>query len=124
MEDLNENEISLFHQKKDTREVYGGYTYFKDEDVLLAKVTPCFENGKAIIIRNLISGIGFGSSEFYVLRCGERVLPEWVYINIVTHEFRRQGVANFTGTSGLRRVQVLLRNTSFLFQKSKAIGID
>ena len=105
MEDLNENEINFVASKKrKLEEVYSGYTYFKDEDVLLAKVTPCFENGKAGIARALTSGIGFGSSEFYVLRCSEKVLPEWIYINIVTQEFRKQGIANFTGTSGLRRV--------------------
>ncbi len=105
MEDLNENEISFVPTKnKQLQEVYSGYTYFRDNDVLLAKVTPCFENGKAGIARGLTSGIGFGSSEFYVLRSSEKVLPEWIYINIVTNQFRSQGIKNFTGTSGLRRV--------------------
>ena len=105
MEDLNENEISFVPTKsKQLQEVYGGYTYFRDDDVLLAKVTPCFENGKAGIARGLVSGIGFGSSEFYVLRSSEKVLPEWIYINTVTNQFRSQGIENFTGTSGLRRV--------------------
>jgi len=105
MEDLNENEISFVPTKsKQLQEVYGGYTYFRDDDVLLAKVTPCFENGKAGIARGLTSGIGFGSSEFYVLRSSEKVLPEWIYINTVTNQFRSQGIENFTGTSGLRRV--------------------
>jgi restriction endonuclease S subunit len=67
-------------------------------------VTPCFENGKAGIAKGLKSGIGFGSSEFYVLRASGIVLPEWIYMNVVTQSFRSSGVNSFTGTSGLRRV--------------------
>ena len=65
---------------------------------------PSFENGKEGIAKGLKNGIGFGSSEFYVLRSNDTVLPEWVYINVVTQSFRTNGIANFTGTSGLRRV--------------------
>src|SRR5215468_2247151 len=49
-------------------QVRKAYTAFADNDVLLAKITPCFENGKAAVARNLKSGLGFGSSEFFVLR--------------------------------------------------------
>src|SRR5262245_15562425 len=49
-------------------EVERGYTPFRDGDVLLAKITPCFENGKRALARNLLNGIGFGSTEFHVLR--------------------------------------------------------
>ena len=106
MEDLNENQIDFVSKKlKTLKEVYNGYTYFRDRDVILAKVTPCFENGKAGIADNLASGIGFGSSEFYVLRCGERVLPEWIYINVITQKFRLQGIENFTGTSDYEEFQ-------------------
>lgn len=66
-------------EEKLLSEVGSSYTYFKDNDVLLAKVTPCFENGKARIAKGLCNGIGFGSSEFYVLRCTENVLPEWIF---------------------------------------------
>ena len=105
MEDLNENQITFNTPKtKALGEVYSGYTYFRDDDVLLAKVTPCFENGKSGIARSLVNGIGFGSSEYYVLRSTDKVLPEWIYIITSTHQFRKNGVANFTGTSGLRRV--------------------
>jgi type I restriction enzyme M protein len=105
MEDLNENDM-YFELKKSKKisEVYKGYTYFKDGDVLLAKVTPCFENGKAGIARNLLSSVGFGSSEYIVLRPSEEVLSEWVYMNVITKKFRKEGIKNFTGTSGLRRV--------------------
>jgi type I restriction enzyme, S subunit len=92
------------NESKKIDEVYSGYTYFKDNDVLLAKVTPCFENGKSSIARNLINGIGFGSSEFYVLRPKEEIIPEWIYYVISSNEFIEQGKNNMSGAVGLKRV--------------------
>jgi type I restriction enzyme M protein len=86
-------------------EVFKQYTYFKNEDVLLAKVTPCFENGKSGIARQLVGGIGFGSSEYYVLRAKtDTALPEWLYFQVTTNRFRELGAAQMTGTGGLQRV--------------------
>lgn len=85
-------------------EVLTGYTYFRDGDVLLAKITPCFENGKAGIAKALRSGIGFGSSEFYVFRCGAKVLPEYLYYQITRPAFREEGEKNMSGTGGQQRV--------------------
>jgi type I restriction enzyme M protein len=105
MADLNENRIS-FKAKEVKRlgDVTASYTYFEDKDVLLAKVTPCFENGKAGIARDLINGIGFGSSEFYVLRSGGNVLPEWLYYCVMHPFFRNAAFESMTGTGGLQRV--------------------
>jgi len=105
MSDINENQID-FESKEERllEEVYSGYTYFKNDEVLLAKVTPCFENGKAGIAKNLNNGIGFGSSEFYVFRCTDRVLPVWIYLNITSERFRKLGEEQMTGTGGLQRV--------------------
>jgi type I restriction enzyme M protein len=85
-------------------EVVGSYTYFRDGDVLLAKVTPCFENGKAGLARGLKNGIGFGSSEFYVVRAGDETLPEWLFHWLSTPDFRSRASARMTGTGGLQRV--------------------
>ena len=105
MVDLNEHRIAFQpSEEKQFSEVSTSYTYFEDNDVLLAKVTPCFENGKAGIARGLLNGIGFGSSEFYVLRPGERVLPEWIYFCAMHPFFRDAAVAQMTGTGGLQRV--------------------
>lgn len=105
MSDINENNISFSHKEtKKLSEVYSGYTYFKNGDVLLSKVTPCFENGKAGLASNLTNGIGFGSSEFYVLRAKESVLPQWVYICIKEPKFQEQGKNSMTGTGGLQRI--------------------
>ena len=72
--------------------------------MLIAKVTPCFENGKAGIAKNLSNRIGFGSSEFYVLRPTEKVLSEWLFLLIVTSAFRAWARPQMTGTGGLQRV--------------------
>jgi type I restriction enzyme M protein len=105
MADLNEHRMFFEPQEVKTKEVvYKGYTYFKDNDVLVAKVTPCFENGKAGIAKDLVNGIGFGSSEFTVLRASERVYPDWIYYIIASNRFRILGKTKMTGTGGLQRV--------------------
>jgi type I restriction enzyme M protein len=105
MADLNEHRIAFKpSEEKSLAEVSGSYTYFEDNDVLLAKVTPCFENGKAGIAKGLKNSIGFGSSEFYVLRCSTEVLPEWVYYCVMHPFFRERAIAQMTGTGGLQRV--------------------
>ena len=105
MADLNENRVAFQpKQEKLLSEVSGSYTYFADDDVLLARVTPCFENGKAGIARGLLTGIGFGSSEFIILRCGDGILPEWMYFCVTHPLFRNWAVHQMTGTGGLQRV--------------------
>jgi len=105
MSDIGEN--AMYFEPKGTKhldEVTASYTYFKDGDVLIAKVTPCFENGKAGIARGLHSGIGFGSSEFYVLRPSNVVLSEWLFTCVTTPAFRSYATEKMTGTGGLQRV--------------------
>ncbi len=105
MADLNEQRITFQpRQEKVLSEVSASYTYFTNGDVLLAKVTPCFENGKAGIAHGLSNGIGFGSSEFHVLRPAELALPEWIYFCVTHSQFRDSGIAQMTGTGGLQRV--------------------
>ncbi|NDC39570.1 MAG: restriction endonuclease subunit M/S, partial [Proteobacteria bacterium] len=105
MAELGEHQM-LFTPKdeKALSEVGASYTYFRDNDVLLAKVTPCFENGKAGIARGLRNGIGFGSSEFYVLRPSEQILPEYAYFCVTNTLFREAAISQMTGTGGLQRV--------------------
>jgi len=105
MADLAENRMTFRPtQTKRIREVGASYTYFADGDVLLAKVTPCFENGKAGVARNLANGVGFGSSEFYILRPNGKVLPEFLYFCVMHSHFREPAITQMTGTGGLQRV--------------------
>ena len=106
MQNVNANnpKFNLVGNKK-LEEVYSGYTYFKDGDVLLAKVTPCFENGKSAIANGLMNGIGFGSSEFYVLRADvSKTLPGIIYSIINSLAFIDAGKNQMTGTGGLKRL--------------------
>lgn len=85
-------------------EVSGSYTYFADGDVLLAKITPCFENGKLGVARGLVNGIGFGSSEFIVLRPGPDLEAEFLYYYLARPSFLEEGARSMTGAVGHKRV--------------------
>lgn len=67
-------------------EVRSGFTAFQDRDVLIAKITPCLENGKGALVTGLENGMGFGSTEFHVVRADEaKVTPEYLYYHTITH---------------------------------------
>lgn len=85
-------------------EVSKGYTNFLEKDVLFAKVTPCMENGKAAIAGTLLNGLGFGSTEFHVLRPTGLVLSEYIFHFIRQEAFRDRAASAFVGTGGLQRV--------------------
>jgi type I restriction enzyme S subunit len=84
--------------------VYSGYTYFADNDVLVAKITPCFENGKMGVARNLTNGIGFGSSEFVPLRLNGEITPEFLFYYLLRDKFRLDGAKVMSGAVGHKRV--------------------
>ncbi len=104
MEDIGTIQNIYPIKEKKIEEVYKGYTYFKENDILIAKVTPCFENGKSGIARKLKNGIGFGSSELHVIRASNNILPEYIYPFVVSDSFRLNGKNQMTGTGGLQRV--------------------
>ncbi len=85
-------------------EVKRGYTYFEENDVLMAKITPSMENGKAAIARNLIDGIGFGTTEFHVFHPNSEILPEWMFHFIRRRTFREKARMSFRGAVGQQRV--------------------
>ncbi len=91
-------EIRLF------KDVKNGYTYFRENDVIFAKITPCMENGKSAVGKNLINKIGFGSTEFHVLRPNDDVLPEWIYYFIRQNKFRKEAEHVMSGSAGQQRV--------------------
>jgi type I restriction enzyme S subunit len=85
-------------------EVKNGFTYFKENDVLFAKITPCMENGKGAIAKNLNNHIGFGSTEFHVLRPNENLKSSFIYYLTMLDSFRLFAEANMTGSAGQKRV--------------------
>ncbi|HEY8098207.1 MAG TPA: restriction endonuclease subunit S [Methylobacter sp.] len=105
MEDLGINQKFLVPTRTRTlAEVVGGYTYFADGDVLLAKITPCFENGKLGIAENLTNGVGFGSSEYIVFRPEQSLDKEWLYYFLSQQTFRTEGAERMSGAVGHKRV--------------------
>ena len=102
---VSENGAIKTSEKKTYDEVKVGFTYFAENDVLFAKITPCMENGKGAVAVDLCNGIGFGSTEFHVLRpLAGRSNPYWLYSLTVFDTFRKDATANMTGSAGQRRV--------------------
>lgn len=85
-------------------EVKKGYTYFREGDVLFAKITPCMENGKMAVARHLRNGVGFGSTEFHVLRPRKGVDAHYVYHFVSSARFRAEAAHRMTGAVGQKRV--------------------
>ena len=85
-------------------EVSSGYTYFADGDVIVAKITPCFENGKASIAENLHQGMAFGTTELHVLRCKKDLLNKFLFFIIQSDKFMKYGESEMYGAGGQKRV--------------------
>ena len=104
MHSVSEHGKIISREKKRLKEVIKGYTYFRNDDVLLAKITPCFENGKRAIAKDLDNGIGFGTTEFHVLRPKEKVTSNWIFFGISRDDFKNEAKNKMTGTAGQKRV--------------------
>lgn len=85
-------------------DLWKGFTYFARGDVLVAKITPCFENGKGALVSNLETEIGFGTTEFHVLRAGGRLLGSFLFLVTASSRFRGIGERFMTGAAGQQRV--------------------
>ena len=105
MEAVNEM-YGVIDSKSDRqyRKVKQGYTAFLNSDVLFAKITPCMENGKVALATNLTNGVGFGSTEFHVLRAHDEILPMYLYHFVKRESFRRLAKQQMTGAVGQQRV--------------------
>lgn len=106
------------------KEVSKGFTFAEEGDVIFAKITPCMENRKGTILRNLSNKIGFGSTEFHVLRPIENVTTaEYLYVLTSLPLFRKEAEKNMTGSGGQRRVPISFISDFFVakpdFQKQK-----
>ena len=104
MSNVSENgkiDLSINRNIDDVRK---GFTFFKDNDVIVAKITPCFENGKGAPVFGLLNGVGFGSTEFHVLRPKNTVNTVWLYHVTMLSKFRLEGERKMTGSGGQRRI--------------------
>jgi len=91
-------------QTKHFSKVKKGYTPFQENDVLFAKITPCMENGKMAVVPKLSNGLGFGSTEFHVLRPHEGIDSRFIYYFVSSQSFRREAAHRMTGAVGQKRV--------------------
>lgn len=103
MEKLRTNTVTL-DETRPIHEVYGGYSYFCDHDILIAKVTPCFENGNIAVANGLVNGIGFGSTEINILRVNGKGHNRFLYYRLQEEQFRTIAKSEMRGTGGLKRV--------------------
>ncbi len=85
-------------------EVRNGYTQFFDGDVLIAKITPCFENGKGAVVNGTRNGVGFGTTELHVLTPTSEIDARFLYYTTVSDRFRKLGEAAMFGAAGQKRV--------------------
>lgn len=92
--------------KKPIRDVRSGYSSFAKGDVVVAKITPCFENGKGACLDCLDTEIGYGTTEFINLRPSEKVLAQYLYLITMTQPFRKLGEEVMSGSAGQKRVPV------------------
>ena len=95
-------------------DVFDGYTYFQEGDLLQAKVTPCFENMNMAIAEGLVGGVGFGSTEINVLRTASTLSTRFLYYRLQEDAFMEYGTSSMIGAGGLKRVpSETLRSFSF-----------
>ena len=93
------------HEARKWGEIKKGYTHFAESDVVMAKITPCFENGKSAVMRNLTGNMGAGTTELHVFRGdGSKVLPAYVLIFLKSRGFIERGIPKMTGSAGQKRV--------------------
>ena len=103
MADVSEDGKILHQQKVDYQSVKQGFTPFQKGDILVAKITPCFENGKGAHTEKLITDVGFGSTEFHVLR--SKINSTYTFYHTVFQSFRKKLEREMTGSAGQKRVQ-------------------
>ncbi len=100
----NDGRITL-DKERSLAEVTTGYTFFRDGDVAVAKITPCYENGKGAVMRGLTNGIGFGTTELIVARpVRKETTAAYLHYLFTCPEFRNLGEAQMVGAGGQKRV--------------------
>jgi len=104
MSDIAEGGGIIFRHKRRLEEVNKGYTPFLDGDILVAKITPCFENLKGALVDGLLHKCGFGSTEFHVLRVTDTCDPIFIYHVTMSDRFRQTGTGSMSGSAGQKRI--------------------
>lgn len=116
MESVSTTGTVDYSEKRRLGDVRSGYSSFALNDVVIAKITPCFENGKGACLDSMDTDIGYGTTEFINLRASDRILPRYLYMITMTQPFRKLGEEMMTGSAGQKRVPIE-------FVKGFAVGI-
>lgn len=95
----------ISHEERKYHEVASGYTYFEENDVLFAKITPCLQNGKQALACDLTRGFGFGTTEFHVIRPSSNISPSHLFRVLTQPSIIKKCEKSFSGTAGQQRVQ-------------------
>jgi type I restriction enzyme S subunit len=117
MEAIGDDGTLILDKEKTIGELESGYTYFRDGDVTVAKITPCYENGKGALMRGLTNGIGFGTTELIVARPKpEHVTGPYLHYLFISPDFRSIGESHMYGAGGQKRVpDAFVRNFATAF---------
>ncbi|MGB0723235.1 MAG: restriction endonuclease subunit S [Gammaproteobacteria bacterium] len=92
------------NEKRRLEDVYDGYTYLANGDLCIAKITPCFENGKGALAVGLLNGVGFGTTELHVLRPANTIDARFLFYVSMSEDFRKIGASEMLGAGGQKRV--------------------
>ncbi|WP_162865510.1 restriction endonuclease subunit S [Deinococcus wulumuqiensis] len=104
MEDTSEEgQLLRISENTSIQTGLAGFSRFRNNDTLIAKITPCFENGKGAYVQG-VRGLGLGSTEFFVLRSKADIDARWLYFQTRTHHFNSRGTTSMQGSGGQRRV--------------------
>jgi type I restriction enzyme, S subunit len=104
MEAVSESWEVDYSRTRPFKEVRNGYTYFRDGDILIAKITPCFENGKGALVNGCLNGFGFGTTEFHVVRSPNPETTSFLSYVFRSYRFKVEGAGMMTGTAGQKRL--------------------
>lgn len=104
METVSANGQVDYGNRRKTKEVSQGFTQFRKKDVIVAKITPCFENGKSAFLEHMPTDFGYGSTEFHVLRPKSKLTPQFLYHTVSSHVFLKLGEALMVGSAGQKRI--------------------
>jgi type I restriction enzyme S subunit len=104
MDYIGENGELRLDEVRSLENVYQGFTYFRNGDVVIAKITPCFENGKGALAYGLSNGIGFGTTELHVMRPKGNMDPTFLWYLSISAPFRLMGEFEMKGAAGQKRV--------------------
>ncbi len=127
MENISTEGQLLLEEERPIDDVYSSFTYFEDGDIIIAKITPCFENGKGSLAKGLLNGVGFGTTELHVLRANQNIDPHYLYCITKSNQFMKYGEMEMKGAAGQKRVPAeFIENFKIgipPFEEQKAIAV-